>query len=194
MKTILLDRSISYNLSTSEEVFSIEGESILLTQKFDVQSPSALVAASATDIDVADFSFAKEAHGFLTGTKVQIATSDTLPDGLVAETDYFIIKLSDDKIALAASFADSVLGIPVELVDAGVGDQTITMVALSGASWQLQYSGDGENFFDVAAATSITADVVSAYEKLNPSYKFLKVKYSITAGQVVVYKHILIKG
>ncbi len=47
-------------------------------------------------------------HGLLTGDgPVRIGSTGTVPGGLLAATDYWVIKVDDDTIQLAASFVDS---------------------------------------------------------------------------------------
>lgn len=173
---------------------------LTISAGIDTQVPTADIAliggldAIASNMDIEDFSFSKVAHGMVGGTKVQISTSDTLPDGLVAVTDYYVVKLNANKIALAASYEDAVAGVAIEFADLGVGNQTITMVSLAGASWLLQFSVDCQTWIDVGTANSITVDAVVVYEKANPAYKAIRIKYALTAGQVAMNSYVLIKG
>lgn len=60
----------------------------------------------------------------LTGTRVQLTTSGTLPAGLATATDYFVIRLSDTTFQLATTFANAVAGIDIDITDAGTGTHT----------------------------------------------------------------------
>ena len=58
-------------------------------------------------------------------TRVQISTTTTLPAGLSAATDYYVIKLSDTTIKLATSYANAVAGTNINITDAGTGTHTM---------------------------------------------------------------------
>lgn len=83
----------------------------------------------------------------LTGTRVRLTTTTTLPAGLALATDYYVIRLDDDTFSLATSFANAVAGTAINITDAGTGTHT--------ASWLLpRYTnGAGLNaiFFNPAA-------------------------------------------
>lgn len=65
-----------------------------------------------------------------TGTKVRVSTTDALPGGLSAGTDYYAIRLDPDqygyRIAFAASEADAEAGNAITLTDAGSGTLSVT--------------------------------------------------------------------
>lgn len=83
----------------------------------------------------------------LTGTRVRLTTTTTLPGGLSLATDYYVIRLSDTTFSLATSYANAVDGTAINITDAGTGTHT--------ASWLLpRYTnGAGLNaiFFNPAA-------------------------------------------
>jgi len=61
----------------------------------------------------------------LTGTRVRLTTSGTLPAGLATATDYYVIKISDTTFKLATSYANAVAGTPINITDAGTGTHTV---------------------------------------------------------------------
>lgn len=66
-------------------------------------------------------------HDFETGDgPVQFSGGD-IPDGLVAATDYWLIKFDVDNVQVAETLADAYAGTFIDLLDAGSG--TITLVA-----------------------------------------------------------------
>lgn len=83
----------------------------------------------------------------LTGTRVRLTTTTTLPAGLALATDYYVIKVSDTTFKLATSYANAVAGTQINITDAGTGTHT--------ASWLLpRYTnGAGLNamFFNPAS-------------------------------------------
>jgi len=83
----------------------------------------------------------------LTGTRVRLTTTVTLPAGLSLATDYYVIKLSDTTFSLATSYANAVAGTAINITDAGTGTHT--------ASWLLPRYTNGAAlnamFFNPAA-------------------------------------------
>lgn len=61
----------------------------------------------------------------LTGTRVRLTTTVTLPAGLALATDYYVIKLSDTTFSLATSYANAVAGTDIDITDAGTGTHTV---------------------------------------------------------------------
>lgn len=62
----------------------------------------------------------------LTGTRVRLTTTTTLPGGLATATDYYFIKISDTTFKLATSYANAVAGTAINITDAGTGTHTVT--------------------------------------------------------------------
>lgn len=61
----------------------------------------------------------------LTGTRVRLTTTVSLPVGLATATDYYVIKLSDTTFSLATSYANAVAGTAINFTTAGVGTHTV---------------------------------------------------------------------
>jgi len=62
----------------------------------------------------------------LTGTRVRLTTTTTLPAGLATATDYYVIRVSDTTFKLATSYANAVAGTAINITDAGTGTHTVT--------------------------------------------------------------------
>lgn len=62
----------------------------------------------------------------LTGTRVRLTTTTTLPAGLALATDYYVIKVSDTTFKLATSYVNAVAGTAIDITDAGTGTHTIS--------------------------------------------------------------------
>lgn len=58
-------------------------------------------------------------------TRVQVSSTTTLPVGLSAATDYYVIKLTDLTCKLATSYANAVAGTAINFTTDGVGTHTI---------------------------------------------------------------------
>lgn len=61
----------------------------------------------------------------LTGTRVRLTTSGTLPAGLATATDYYVIRMSDTTFELASSYANAIAGTQINITDAGTGTHTV---------------------------------------------------------------------
>jgi hypothetical protein len=62
----------------------------------------------------------------LTGTRVRLTTTTTLPGGLATATDYYFIRMSDTTFELASSYANALTGTQINITDAGTGTHTVT--------------------------------------------------------------------
>jgi len=60
----------------------------------------------------------------LTGTRVRLTTTTTLPGGLSLATDYFVIRVSDTSFKLATTYANAIAGTAINISDAGTGTHT----------------------------------------------------------------------
>jgi hypothetical protein len=129
-----------------------------------------------------DALFTKVDHGFTTGVKTQLTTSNTRPTGTSLLTDYWVIVLDDDTFAIATSLDNALAGTRVQFTSAGVGNQTITPVALSSVV-KLQASNDGTNWADISGATvTITTAGTVIWSIANPPYMWIKAVVTMTAG------------
>lgn len=65
-------------------------------------------------------------HNLATGALVRVASSTTLPAGLTAATDYYVIRVSSTTIKLATSRLNADAGTAVDITDTGTGTHTLT--------------------------------------------------------------------
>lgn len=85
-------------------------------------------------------------------TKLQVSTTTTLPAGLSAATDYFVIKVTDTTCKLATSYANAVAGTAINITDAGTGTHTMNTL------FQRYTDGSGlQAFFVNSNATALGA-------------------------------------
>lgn len=136
----------------------------------------------------------KATHGYLTGLKVQLTTTTTLPAGVTTTTDYFVIKLSASTFSLASSLALAQAGTALDITDTGTGTHTITPTALAGASVKLQGSMDGTTYGDLpiratgdackSGTVTATANYFLCEDNVNVNY--IRVYITLTAGQLSV--------
>lgn len=128
----------------------------------------------------------KAAHGMTTGLKAQVSSATTLPGGLSAATDYFVISLSANTFSLAASLADAQAGTAIDILDAGTGVHTITPTALAGGVLKMQESPNGTDWYDISGVTAnITATVKALFQSTSKCGQ-VRPYLTMTAGQMSV--------
>lgn len=158
---------------------------------YDNITPSAgSFTAEVTDICT------KANHGFTTGLKVQVSTDGTLPNGLSAGTDYFVIKGTNNTFALSDTLAHALAGTDIiNITDSGTGTHTITPTPIAGGNAKLQCSNDKVNWSDVTSGGgNITSDGNAMYNFSGVYYKYIKAVFTLTAGQVILSGKLIIKG
>ncbi len=82
---------------------------------------------ASTDVDTGTEQITVAANEeLITGRVVQVANPGTLPTGLSAATDYYVIKVDATHIKLATSLANAVAGTAINLTAQGSGTNTAT--------------------------------------------------------------------
>jgi hypothetical protein len=85
-------------------------------------------------------------------SKVRFTTTTTLPTGLVAGTDYWLIRVSATTARVATTFANAIAGTAIVFTDAGTGTHTMTL------RWPRYTDGAGvQAFFVNTNATALGA-------------------------------------
>lgn len=82
-------------------------------------------ADAGTDI-ITMTSTANIPSNILTGTRVRLTTTTTLPGGLATATDYYVIRVTDSTFKLATSYANAIAGTAINITDAGTGTHTMS--------------------------------------------------------------------
>lgn len=136
----------------------------------------------------------KASHGYKNGLKVQVSTTTTLPGGLSAVTDYYVIYLSASTFSLATSAANALAGTAIDITDAGTGTHTVTPQALAGGNVKLQGSQDGTTYVDLGVSSNITTTANFIFEKVDPTFDYVRAVYTLTGGQISVSQNLLVKG
>lgn len=82
---------------------------------------------ATTDVIVAADTITEAGHGMQTGDgPIRVSSSTTLPAGLAAATDYWVIRVDDNTIKLATSKANALAGTAINITDQGTGTHTLT--------------------------------------------------------------------
>lgn len=138
-----------------------------------------------TDVDPDEDTITIASHGYITGNKLtKITTDGTLPAGLDLLTAYYVIKVDDNTIKLAASLADAKAGTAVDITDAGSSGATNTIdaPALGTVTAGVWFSNDGVNFQILETATAISAGGHKLWFLVDKFCKYLRVAIAIDAG------------
>jgi len=61
----------------------------------------------------------------LTGTRVQVSTTTTLPAPLAAATNYYLIRVTDTTFKLATTYANAIAGTAIDITTTGTGTHTV---------------------------------------------------------------------
>ncbi len=133
---------------------ALAGTAISLT---DVGSGTTTISKCNVDTTLDTFTYAAP-HGYVSGAGPVRATSGTtLPTGLAANTDYYVIRVSDTVLKLAATEANALAGTPaVDISAIGAGTQTITLAGVDVAVDGLRVTAHGMQSGDGPVRVSTT--------------------------------------
>lgn len=101
---------------------------------YRVTSTTTITSQATTNTLVAFSNFTADAGtdiithtniNLLNYSTVQVSTTTTLPAGLSAATNYFVIKVTDLTCKLATSYANAVAGTAIDITSTGTGTHTI---------------------------------------------------------------------
>lgn len=194
-KTTTLESAYSIADPTVINVGFLGGDSLSASIAATVDTPSnKTFLAAAVTINPAN-TITISAHGYTTGLKVQISNPGTLPTGITAVTDYFVIVVNANTIKLASSLVNALAGTSISITNIGSGTNTVNVTALAGASVKLQQSNDNVNWSDIAnTSTNITQTAVIFLEKDRPTFQYVRLFLTLTAGHISLSNAILVKG
>lgn len=87
-----------------------------------------LELVTAANVDAANnwFAVASNTDKWMTGMKVRVSTTGVLPTGLVAATDYYVIRDTTATIKFATTLANALAGTVIDITAAGSGTHTVT--------------------------------------------------------------------
>ncbi len=151
--------------------------------------------------------FTIASHGYLVGLKVQVSTTTTLPTGLSAMTDYYVIVVDANTVALATSQALALAGTAITITGAGSGVQTMTPQALAGtivaqksdvAHSVTSYQAGSAHAFTIATPTTAASQNISVttlnYYDNQAMYTGLQFLAAVTGGQAAITIYLNCKG
>lgn len=182
------------NQNTDLATFPIFGtDNLAVDAAITVSTPTSQGFTSANVIIGSD-TITITNHGFSTGLLVTLTTAGVLPTGLAVATNYFVISVDANTIALASSLANANAGTRIDLTGAGSGSSTVVPTALASANIRLQKSYNGTRWYDEGASQNITVSGNFNFEKDRPAGKFYRLQIQLASGQVTVTQFVLGKG
>jgi len=98
---------------------------VQVTSGFDNTFTSADVFVGSNYIEISN-------HGFITGQMVRLTNAGTLPTGLSAGVDYYIIRLSSSTYRFATTSFNAGAGIGITMTGVGSGTTTVTSQYIEG--------------------------------------------------------------
>lgn len=178
----------------SQTTGSNSPQSLVWTGTADVNTPTAAVSASGSQVTDSGGSLLftnSTQNNFGFGLVVQFTTSTTLPTGISAATDYYVVPVSSSTYKVATSLANAIAGTYVAYTNTGTGNQTATPVALAGASIILQGSNDNGTTWSTVPNSSqtISADGDWVFELDYIRYAAFRTYVTMTAGQLQITKN-----
>lgn len=149
-----------------------------------VAAATPLASGVNSEVDVTANTMAIPSNGYSLGLKIRLTTTGTLPAPLLTGTDYFVIVVDANTIQLASSLINAEAGTAINITTQGSSGavNTVTAVALGGASVTFKKSNDGSNWVNIEAATTITVDGSVLLSQPNVSYRYFKAVKALTAG------------
>lgn len=182
-QTLLNVTDLTPNLATANERLDLGTLPIRLGVQFVITASAAVKNFANTAVDNPADTITIANHGLSTGLRVTYAVlTGTTITGLTDTTNYFVIKIDANTIALATNLAGSQAGTKIAIASGGAGTFSLTPQTPAGTV-QVLGSNDDTNY------TSLSSDSftgTSSFIQQHPtvSFKFVKLLATVTAGEV----------
>lgn len=155
------------------------------------------------DVNVTDDEVTVTAHGFFTGLKVQVSNPGTLPTGLSAATDYYLIVVDANTIQFATSQANAAAGTAINITGAGSGTTTVEVNTTLAGAVKLQKNDEPSSltgvWFDIGSSsqsfsgtTTLNWGDTLPYKDIG--YRAIRAVVTTTSGAATVAVRINGKG
>ena len=130
IKVTVEDWSDTYtatDVDTATDQITITGHELHTAQSVRVSSDAKdwTDTFATTDVDTTTDEITLTGHNLDTEDPVVVSSTSTLPAPLTVDTTYYVIKVDDDTIQLAASVADAQSGTEIDLTTVGAGTHTV---------------------------------------------------------------------
>ncbi len=182
-QTLLSTTDLTPNLATVSESLDLGTLPIRLSVQFVVTASAAVKSFANTDVSGTPHTITIANHGLSTGLRVTYAvlTGTTLTN-LVDTTNYYVIKVDANTIALATNLANSQAGTKIAIASAGAGTFSLTPQTPAGTV-QVLGSNDDTNYTQLSS-DSFTGTSSFIQQHPTVAFRFVKLTVTVTAGEV----------
>lgn len=134
-------------------------------------------------------------HGLVTGLKVTLTVTGTLPSPLAVLTNYYVIAVDSNTISLATSLANALAGTAINLTTAGSSGVAVVVVPASLDCFvSVNKSNDGLNWLPAFFGLQIVASGTDMLEEPDVDYRYLKLNKEVNGGSVSLQAKIVVIG
>ena len=130
--------SASFPVSVAEADLAgqTQGSLAVSSKRFEARSSKTFNATNeAFSVSIGD-DWLVVAGTYVTGDKVRLTTTGTLPSPLAISTDYYVIYVDATHIRLAASLSDAYDGTYIDIITTGSGTHTVHLYSFSMTCYQ----------------------------------------------------------
>lgn len=153
--------TVSFPKTILVDDLKAKSEGTIAVSSLQFESRSGDTVTQTTETFTTDFATDNNldvARVYLTGEKVRVSTTGTLPAGLSANTDYYVIKISDTEIRLATTIANAYIGTEITLTSDGSGTHTVELFSVQVVCYQQE---------TIDTQTIGTSDGVTAWQRFD---------------------------
>lgn len=179
-----LSESTSYPFSiTKEELTGLSQGTVVISSKvFETESGETIVSAPTGTFtaNAGDDQLTVTNDFVYTGVKVRFSTTNTLPDPLTVDTDYYLIYIDSTHVKVALNLNDAIDGNAIDLIDVGAGVHTWLQHSFSKVMYQQKF---------IESQIIGTSDGVTEFQIFDlPDKNVLPSTISITIGALTYTK------
>lgn len=153
-----------------------QGSSTISSRKFEARSGTTVSSSTGNFTAAAGTTLTVASDFALTGHKIRVSTTGTLPSPLVAGTDYYVVYANATTISLATSLSNAIAGTLITFAGAGTGTHTWTKYSFTSTLYQQE---------TVTSETVGTSDGATEWQTFKLGKKYpLKDTFSVTVNSV----------
>ena len=124
-KTTLVGFALDWALEYIDKTAAARGFAFSDLNKEEITTTTISCTFATTDVAIAT-DIITTSIDIPTGTKVVFTSTDTVPAGLTASTDYWCVRQSSTTIKVASSYLNAWSNTTIDITDTGVGTHTVT--------------------------------------------------------------------
>jgi hypothetical protein len=122
-----------FSVDKADLVALTTGNITVSSKRFEARSGETITAVTEdvnyTDVNTTNNTFTVT-RKYITGERIRLTTSGTIPDPLVVDTNYYVIAIDATTIKLSTSIVNALNGISIDLATQGSGDHTLNLYSI----------------------------------------------------------------